>query len=158
MSPAGPWQADVLIPAHRIVLALEGDRIVQLSAGDPVATFAAYRRLPDAVHGMIAWPNTMLLRGPATFVIDPISWIDRFGWRRLSDKETQSLFLFWRNIGQRMGLQSLPDWPHDSSADALPGEAPPRLIRRAAELIRPDFEERTWWAFWRTFQVFTLTH
>ncbi len=71
MSPTGRWQVEVLVPAHRIVLALEGDRVVQLSAGDPVATFAAYRRLPDAVHGMIAWPNTMLLRGPATFVIDP---------------------------------------------------------------------------------------
>jgi hypothetical protein len=45
----------------------------------------------------------------STFVIDPISWIDRFGWRKLSDKETQSLFLFWRNIGERMELQSLPD-------------------------------------------------
>lgn len=66
-----PWSAQILVPAHRIVLALEGDRIAQLSAAGPVETFTLYRRLPGAVHGMIAWPNTMLLRGPRTLVIDP---------------------------------------------------------------------------------------
>ena len=45
----------------------------------------------------------------STFVIDPIDWIDRFGWRKLSDNERQSLFLFWRNVGIRMKLQSIPE-------------------------------------------------
>jgi len=45
----------------------------------------------------------------STFVIDPIDWIDRFGWRRLEEVEKQALFLFWRNVGERMELQSLPD-------------------------------------------------
>jgi hypothetical protein len=45
----------------------------------------------------------------STFVIDPIDWIDRFGWRKLTDKERQSQFLFWRNVGVRMKLHSLPD-------------------------------------------------
>ncbi len=45
----------------------------------------------------------------STFVIDPISWIERFGWRKFCDKEKRSLFLFWHHIGQRMGLQSLPN-------------------------------------------------
>lgn len=34
-------------------------------------TFRAYRGLPDAVHGMIAWPNTVLVTGPEPIVVDP---------------------------------------------------------------------------------------
>jgi hypothetical protein len=45
----------------------------------------------------------------STFVIDPIDWMDRFGWRSLSNNEKQSLFLFWRNVGQRMQLESIPE-------------------------------------------------
>lgn len=63
----------------------------------------------NKTHSHFPISNENYLFVLSTFVIDPISWIDRFGWRRLSDKETQSLFLFWRNIGERMGLQSLPD-------------------------------------------------
>jgi len=68
------WRAEVLVPAHRIVFALRGDDLVTLSAGDPVATFRAYRAMPEAVHGMIAWPNTILLRpegGGGPVVVDP---------------------------------------------------------------------------------------
>ena len=35
------------------------------------APSALYRGLPDAVHGMIAWPNTVLLTGPEAVVVDP---------------------------------------------------------------------------------------
>lgn len=69
----GPWRAEVLIPAHRIVLALSGGDVFQVSAGGSAPTFRGYRALevPDAVHGMIAWPNTVLLTGPEPVVIDP---------------------------------------------------------------------------------------
>jgi len=45
----------------------------------------------------------------STFVLDPIDWIDRFGWRRLTAKEQKALFIFWQQIGARMGLTSLPN-------------------------------------------------
>jgi N-acyl homoserine lactone hydrolase len=61
----------VLIPAHRLVLALLGDEIVEVRASSSAGTFAAYRGIPDAVHGMIAWPNTVLVTGPETIVVDP---------------------------------------------------------------------------------------
>lgn len=61
----------MLIPAHRIVLALRGGEVVELRASSTFGTFSAYRGLPDAVHGMIAWPNTVLLTGPEPVVVDP---------------------------------------------------------------------------------------
>ena len=65
------WRAEVLIPAHRIALALTGGEFVDLRASSTFGTFGAYRGLPDAVHGMIAWPNTVLLTGPENVVVDP---------------------------------------------------------------------------------------
>ena len=67
------WTAEVLIPAHRIVFALRGDQVIELRAPTTAATFGAYRGLADAVHGMIAWPNTVLLRDTdgRPVVVDP---------------------------------------------------------------------------------------
>jgi glyoxylase-like metal-dependent hydrolase (beta-lactamase superfamily II) len=67
------WRVEVLIPAHRIVLAVGGGDVFQVAAGGSAATFRGYRALglPDVVHGMIAWPNTVLLSGPENVVVDP---------------------------------------------------------------------------------------
>lgn len=62
---------EVLIPAHRLVLALLGGEVVEVRGSSSAGTFAAYRGIPDAVHGMIAWPNTVLVTGPETIVVDP---------------------------------------------------------------------------------------
>jgi N-acyl homoserine lactone hydrolase len=67
----GPWRAEVLIPAHRVVLALLGDEVIEVRGASSAGTFRAYRGLPEAVHGMIAWPNTVLLTGPEPIVVDP---------------------------------------------------------------------------------------
>ena len=65
------WRAEVLIPAHRIVVAVRGGEVIELHGDGGPATFRAYRSLPDAVHGMIAWPNTVLVTGDEPIVIDP---------------------------------------------------------------------------------------
>jgi N-acyl homoserine lactone hydrolase len=65
------WRVDVLVPAHRVVLALLEDEVVQVQGASSFGTFRGYRAVPDAVHGMIAWPNTVLLRGPEPVVVDP---------------------------------------------------------------------------------------
>jgi glyoxylase-like metal-dependent hydrolase (beta-lactamase superfamily II) len=65
------WRAEVIVPAHRIVFALRGDDLVEVRGPDAAATFRAYRAMPDAVHGMIAMPNTVLLTGPEPVVVDP---------------------------------------------------------------------------------------
>ena len=59
------------MPAHRIILGLLGDEVVETRAASTEGTFAAYRRLEGAVPGMIAWPNTVLLTGTEPVIIDP---------------------------------------------------------------------------------------
>lgn len=62
----------MLVPTHRIVLALRAGEVIEVRGPSTAGTFAAYRGLPDSVHGMIAWPNTVLLTGAAgTVVVDP---------------------------------------------------------------------------------------
>lgn len=68
---AGPWHLEILIPAWRIVFAVQNGEIVELRGATTQGTFGAYRKLPESVPGMIAWPNTVLLTGPETLVIDP---------------------------------------------------------------------------------------
>lgn len=53
------------------MLAVRGAEVIESRGGSTFGTFGAYRGLPDAVHGMIAWPNTVLLRGPENVVVDP---------------------------------------------------------------------------------------
>jgi glyoxylase-like metal-dependent hydrolase (beta-lactamase superfamily II) len=65
------WDLDILIPAHRLVFALQDDEFVELKAPSTYGTFRSYRKLPDTVPAMIAWPNTVLLRGAENIVIDP---------------------------------------------------------------------------------------
>jgi glyoxylase-like metal-dependent hydrolase (beta-lactamase superfamily II) len=67
----GPWTWDVIVPAHRIILGLLGDEVVETRASTTAGTFAAYRRLEGAVPGMIAWPNTVLLMGDEPIVVEP---------------------------------------------------------------------------------------
>jgi glyoxylase-like metal-dependent hydrolase (beta-lactamase superfamily II) len=67
----GPWRWEILVPAHRIVLGLLGGEVIESRGASSEGTFAAYRGLAGAVPGMIAWPNTILLTGPETVVIDP---------------------------------------------------------------------------------------
>lgn len=72
-SPVYRW--DILIPAQRYVFAVDDGAVVEFNqAGDE--SFDRFRRYQELktdypVHGMIAWPNTVLLRGPHTVVVDP---------------------------------------------------------------------------------------
>ncbi|MFF1697606.1 oxygenase MpaB family protein [Streptomyces sp. NPDC058257] len=44
-----------------------------------------------------------------TFVVVPKRWIDVYGWRRLSRHETTAAAVYYRTLGQRMGIQDIPD-------------------------------------------------
>jgi hypothetical protein len=43
-----------------------------------------------------------------TFHLEPIRWIDRFGWRRLTDAERLASYHFWREVGKRMAIRDIP--------------------------------------------------
>jgi hypothetical protein len=45
----------------------------------------------------------------STFIYEPIDWIDRYGWRRLSEAERLAAFQFYRQVGLRMGIRDIPE-------------------------------------------------
>ncbi|HEV7994094.1 MAG TPA: oxygenase MpaB family protein [Gemmatimonadaceae bacterium] len=44
-----------------------------------------------------------------TFHLEPIRWIDRFGWRRLTENEREASYVFWREVGRRMAIRDIPE-------------------------------------------------
>ena len=45
----------------------------------------------------------------ATFVVIPIRWIDRYGWRRTTEIERIASANYYRDLGRRMGIPDIPD-------------------------------------------------
>ncbi|MEU5978282.1 oxygenase MpaB family protein [Streptomyces sp. NPDC047315] len=43
-----------------------------------------------------------------TFVVMPKRWIDRYGWRRLTDVELRACVGYYRHLGRQMGIQQVP--------------------------------------------------
>lgn len=69
---------------------------------------AALERM-NSLHGRFKIANDDFRYVLSTFIFEPIRWIDRFGWRRLVEQERLGLFYFWRAVGERMGIQELPE-------------------------------------------------
>ncbi|MEU5683490.1 DUF2236 domain-containing protein [Streptomyces venezuelae] len=44
-----------------------------------------------------------------TFVVVPKRWIDAYGWRRLSRHEMAAAAMYYRTLGQHMGIKEIPD-------------------------------------------------
>jgi hypothetical protein len=42
------------------------------------------------------------------FVFEPIDYIREYEWRALTDLEVQARYIFWREIGARMGIENIP--------------------------------------------------
>jgi hypothetical protein len=62
----------------------------------------------NGIHGHYRIGNDDFLYVLSSFVAEPIRWLDRYGWRPLTSLEKQHLFLFWRAVGERMGIHSIP--------------------------------------------------
>ena len=67
------YSLDILIPTARFVFSVEDGRTEVLPEHRSPEAFEQYRRLRDErpVVGMTTFPNTLLLRGPRTIVVDP---------------------------------------------------------------------------------------
>ena len=63
----------------------------------------------NAIHGRFQISNDDYLFVLSTFIFEPIDWLDRFGWRRLTRIERQAIYVFWREVGRRMHLRDIPD-------------------------------------------------
>lgn len=67
------YRLDLLIPTARFVFSVEGDAVDVLAEHRSPEAFVAYRELRERrpVVGMTTFPNTVLLRGPRTVLVDP---------------------------------------------------------------------------------------
>lgn len=43
-----------------------------------------------------------------TFLVPSIRWIDRYGWRPLTENERTGMFAFYRGVGTRLGVKGIP--------------------------------------------------
>jgi hypothetical protein len=68
---------------------------------------AAIARMNE-IHGRFQIRNQDFLYVLSTFVLEPIRWNERFGWRRMLEKERVALFHFWHAVGERMNLRDIP--------------------------------------------------
>ena len=69
---------------------------------------AALRRM-NQMHGRHEIDDADLLFVLSTFVLDPMRWVERYGPRPHTAAERQALFRYYREIGRRMGIRTLPD-------------------------------------------------
>jgi len=44
----------------------------------------------------------------ATLLVVPHRWLDRYGWRRVTEHERRAAYLYYRELGRRMGVK---EWP-----------------------------------------------
>ncbi len=68
---------------------------------------AAIKRMNE-LHGQYRIPNEDYLFVLSTFVLDPIDWMSEYAWRPMTRREGDALFLFWKNVAERMGLSDIP--------------------------------------------------
>lgn len=69
---------------------------------------AAIRRM-NQQHGRFSIAPEEMRYVLSTFVLEPIRWLDRFGWRPMEAVERQAQFRFWCQVGRRMNIPDLPD-------------------------------------------------
>jgi mpaB/rubber oxygenase-like protein len=68
---------------------------------------AAIRRM-NQMHRSYEIGNDDLRYVLATFVVTPIRWTDRYGWRRMTDVERVAAANYYRDLGRRMGIRDIP--------------------------------------------------
>jgi hypothetical protein len=68
---------------------------------------AAIRRM-NQIHGRFQIENDDFLYVLSTFVLEPIRWNARFGWRPVVEQERLAAFYFWRRIGAMMNIEQIP--------------------------------------------------
>jgi hypothetical protein len=68
----------------------------------------ALRRLNE-VHGRFTIANEDFLYVLSSLIYATARWNERFGWRPWCEQERLGYFYFWRQIGERMKIQEIPD-------------------------------------------------
>jgi uncharacterized protein (DUF2236 family) len=67
----------------------------------------ATRRI-NAMHAAYDIPADDMLYVLSTFVIEPLKWNARYGWRRVTEAEREAAFQYWRHLGPRLMVRDVP--------------------------------------------------
>jgi hypothetical protein len=73
-------------------------------------------KVVNRAHGRHPITNTDMLYVLSTFIYDPIAWLSRWGWRPLHPHEKLAAFHYYREVGKRMGIRSIPPSYEDFEA------------------------------------------
>lgn len=68
---------------------------------------AGVRRM-NQMHGSYDISNDDMRYVLATFVVTPVRWNERYGWRRLSEVEKLAAVRYYQRLGRLMGIQHVP--------------------------------------------------
>jgi uncharacterized protein (DUF2236 family) len=68
---------------------------------------AAIRRM-NRIHRPYRISNDDLVYVLATFVVIPVRWIERYGWRDLAPDEIRAAVRYYRTAGRLMGIRQIP--------------------------------------------------
>jgi hypothetical protein len=70
------------------------------------------------MHGMYDISDDDMRYVLCTFVVVPNRWLDRFGWRRLTEHEKTAAAHYYRQVGRHMGIRDIPA-THQEFAEVL---------------------------------------
>ena len=62
----------------------------------------------NRMHGRFEIRNEDYLYVLATFVLVPLRWNRRYGWRRYTRQEELATLHYWRALGRRMNIRDIP--------------------------------------------------
>lgn len=69
---------------------------------------AAIRRM-NWIHRPYRISNDDLIYVLATFIVIPVRWIERYGWRDLAPDEIHAAVRYYRTAGRLMGIRQMPE-------------------------------------------------
>src|SRR4051794_38048524 len=65
-------------------------------------------RKMNRLHGRYNIPNEDFVYVLSTFVLEPMRWIEKYGWRKLTEHEKDAIFQYWLNMGHHMNIKDIP--------------------------------------------------
>ncbi len=75
---------------------------------DSVTGADAIRKM-NTMHGRFDISNDDFLYVLSTFVLEPIRWNARYGWRPMHIHEKRAIYHCWNAIGRRMAIRDIPE-------------------------------------------------